>query len=118
VQRISSVQTAVTATATYCQLQSELPASFAVGKVLAHYSILAAATINVVAAAGTTAGTVQPLVMGSDGVFRAYGAPINSTAAGAVAFIQITSPVCGVALQVTATVVGGSLYIETTAVIL
>jgi len=95
-----------------------LPAVFAVGSVLFHGSILAASTINIVAAAGTTGGTIQPLIMGSDGTFRAYGAPITSSAAGAVSFIQITSPICGVAVQITGAIVGGSLYIETTAVIL
>ena len=117
-QRISSVQTAVTGTGTYCALQSDFPSAFGTGRVLYHSSILAAATINIVAAAGTTGGTVQPLVMGSDGVFRAYGAPVTVSAAGAVSFIQITSPISGVAVQITGAITGASLYIETTAVIL
>jgi hypothetical protein len=117
VQRISSVQTAVTNTGTYCALQGDFPPAFGIGRVLYHGSILAVATINIVGGAGVTGGTLQPLILGSDGTYRSYGNAITAVV-GALPLISILSPVTGVAVQITVAITGGSMYIETTGVIL
>jgi len=117
-QRISCVQPAVTNTGTYCTLQADLGKAVLPGNIIYHGGIFAATTINIVAGTGVTAGTLQPLVMMTDGVLRNYGAAISLTAAGAQPLIQITTPILGAAVQVTVAIVGGSIAIDITAVVL
>ena len=113
-QRISNCQPAVSGTGTYCTLQADSPAAFIPGNKMYHGSIFASCTINIVASAGVTAGTVQPLVMMSDGVLRAYGAPLTTSAAGAQPLIQIGTPIMGAAVQITGAITGGTVAIDIT----
>lgn len=116
-QRISNIQPAVTATGTYCAIKADTPVNVLPGVIVYHNSLLAATTINIVASAGTTAGTVQPLILCSDGVSRAYGPALSTTSAGALSLIQIGTPIYGASVQITGTITGGTVMIEITAVV-
>lgn len=117
-QRLSQYVTGITNTGTYCAIYAINPTpnvTPVAGVTQTWQGQLATATLYCFAAAGTTGGVVVPVWMGPDRNFYPLAAPTTLTGAGFVFLFQLTTPSLGLAIQVTTTITGGSVYLLTEA---
>ena len=76
---------------------------------------LISSTLYCTANAGLTSATVVPVFLGPDGNYYPLQVASAPTAAGFVFAFQLTTPVPGIGIQVTAAPVGGTLYLTASA---
>lgn len=62
--------------------------------------------------ASATGGVIQPVILNSDGNWRAYGAATTITAAGFLFLTSLVTPVAGIGIQIITTVTGSSVFLE------
>lgn len=116
-QKISCYQAAVINTGTYCQIVANSLIEPGAGKVLAVPNLITSATLYCVAGTGVTGGVVVPLIMTGDGSLNPAAAASTLTGAGMVFLISLNSPVKGIGIQITTAIVGGSVLLYTSALI-
>jgi len=114
--RVSNYVEAITASGTYCQISAAIPPNIPpAGAQNTLPQIVASATIYATPTGTVSGGTLQPVIQGTDGTYRNYGAAIAG-ASGAI--IQITTPIRGVAMNIPTNLTGGgTMFIEIDAII-
>jgi hypothetical protein len=109
--------TNASATGVVCQLiaNNTINNPGAPGVVYNPPQFIVSATFLAIAGTGVSAGAVVPVILGPDGNWHPIATATSSSAAGFLFLLQLNTPSDGVGLQITTTVTGGTLYLQTTA---